>query len=166
MHYQWRNTFLITRSSGIGDAVTRRIAAMVSCPIGVRISTGPNRGRLCHLVTARKKVPKGLPRSRESFTNTSQAGAQESNRDRACAELKYGTIRYPTTATAVLPMTSGAWPQCAISVWSDKLTISKQRSRSRVATSRVTLFGLNALVSRTARMFLRTDQADLCAPRD
>jgi hypothetical protein len=46
---------------------------------------------------------------------------------------------------------------CLISVWSDKLTISKQRSRSRVAISRVTLFGLNALVSRTARMFLRPD---------
>ena len=28
----------------------------------------------------------------------------------------------------------------AISVWSDKLTITKQRSRSRVALSRVTLF--------------------------
>jgi hypothetical protein len=39
----------------------------------------------------------------------------------------------------------------------DKLTISKQRSRSRVAISRVMLFGLNALVSRTARMFLRPD---------
>src|SRR4029450_4472100 len=50
--------------------------------------------------------------------------------------------------------------------WSDKLTISKQGSRSRVASSRVTLFGLNALVSRTARMFLRPDYADLCAPRD
>jgi hypothetical protein len=29
---------------------------------------------------------------------------------------------------------------CLISVWSDKLTITKQRSRSRVALSRVTLF--------------------------
>ena len=63
----------------------------------------------------------------------------ESNRDRAYAELKYGTIRHPTTATAVLPMTGGACPQCAISVWSDKLTINKQRSRARVALSLSTL---------------------------
>src|SRR4030095_2702696 len=81
-------------------------------------------------------------------------GAEESTGDGACTELKYGTIRHPTTATAVLPMTGGACPQCAISVWSDKLTISKPRSRSRVAINRVTLFGPNALVSRTARMFL------------
>jgi pimeloyl-ACP methyl ester carboxylesterase len=33
----------------------------------------------------------------------------------------------------------------------------QQRSRSGVAINRVTLFGLNALVSRTARMFLRPD---------
>jgi pimeloyl-ACP methyl ester carboxylesterase len=33
----------------------------------------------------------------------------------------------------------------------------QQRSRSRVAINRVTLFGLNALVSRTARMLLRPD---------
>src|SRR4029434_2663787 len=102
MHYQWRNAFLITRSSATADAVTRRIAAMVSCPIGVRISTGPNRRRLCRLVTARNTVPKGLPRSCESFSDTSQAGAEKSNHDRACAELKSGTIRHPTTATAIL----------------------------------------------------------------
>src|SRR4030095_14263789 len=102
MHYQWRNTFLITRSSAIADAVTRRIAATVSCPIGVRISTGPNRRRLSRLATARNTLRRPLPRSCESFTNTSQAGPQESNRDRACAELKY---------QRVLAFLQNFWPQ-------------------------------------------------------
>jgi hypothetical protein len=69
----------------------------------------------------------------------------------------FATITTDALLEANLASTGGACPQCAISVWSDKLTISKQRSGSRVAITHVTLFGLNALVSRTARMFLRRD---------
>src|SRR4029450_7560034 len=60
MHYQWRNAFLITRSSAIADAVTRRIAAMVSCPIGVRISTALNRRKIVPSGHGAEHSPQGI----------------------------------------------------------------------------------------------------------
>jgi hypothetical protein len=62
---------------GIADAEIHRIAATESLPTGARISTEPNRKRLCRQVTAPTRIPRASPKLPEFLRNTSEVKANE-----------------------------------------------------------------------------------------